>query len=57
MVTILAGSGGAGGRGHLTAWRVASATCPTRAGSNEKHSVRIVDASWMPLTSLVKRIY
>ena len=25
---------------HLTAWRVASATCPTRAGSNEQQSVR-----------------
>jgi len=25
----------------LTAWRVASATCPTHAGFNESHSVRI----------------
>jgi len=27
--------------GHLTAWRVASATCSTRAGFDEWHSVRI----------------
>jgi len=39
IAPVMAGADGAGGQGHLTAWRVASATCPNRAGF--KNSIQL----------------
>ncbi len=39
---------------HLTAWRVASATCSTHVGYNESHSVRTAESPWNGLYSQIK---